>query len=65
MSRAVIQNSDYQSVDDAKAAAHLYFNERNAHFRDHPRRAGAKVWGKEPGPAKFSEFNNCKDPRFR
>jgi hypothetical protein len=25
----------------------------------------AKIWGKEPGPAKFSEFNNCKDPRFR
>jgi transposase len=65
MSRAVIQNSDYQSVDDAKAAVDRYFNERNAHFRDRPRRAGSKVWGKEPGPAKFSEFNNCKDPRFR
>jgi hypothetical protein len=65
MSRAIIQNSDYQSVDDAKAAVDRYFSERNAHFRDHPRRAGAKVWGKEHGPAKFSEFNNCKDPRFR
>ena len=59
MSRAVIQNSDYQSVDDAKAAIDRYFNERNAHFRDHPRRAGGKVWGKEPEPARFSEFNNC------
>jgi transposase len=65
MSRAVIQNSDYKSVDDAKAAIDLYFSERNAHFRDHPRRAGGKVWGKEPGPARFAEFNNCKDPRFR
>ena|ERR1700737_794892 len=55
----------YKSVDDAKAAIDRYFNERNAHFRDHPRRAGATVWGKEPGPARFSEFNNCKDPRFR
>jgi hypothetical protein len=64
MSRAIIQNSDYNSVDDAKAAIDRYFNERNAHFRDHPKRAGGKVWGKEPGPAKFSEFNNCKDPRF-
>ncbi len=45
MSRAVIQNSDYQSEDDAKAAVDRYFNERNAHFRDPPRRAGAKVWG--------------------
>jgi transposase len=65
MSRAIIHNSDYQSMDDAKAAIDRYFNERNVHFRNHPRRAGAKVWGKEPGPAKFSEFNNCKDPRFR
>jgi transposase len=65
MSRAIIQNSDYQSVDDAKAAIDRYFSERNAHFRDHPRRAGVKVWGKEPAPSKFSEFNNCKDPRFR
>src|ERR1700730_15564362 len=65
MSRAVIQNSDYKSVDDAKTAIDQYFTERNGHFRDHPRRAGAKVWGKEPGPTKFSEFNNCKDPRFR
>jgi len=64
MSRAIIQNSDYNSVDDAKTAIDRYFNERNAHFRDHPKRAGGKVWGKEPGPAKFSEFNNCKDPRF-
>jgi hypothetical protein len=63
MSRAVIQNSDYQSVDDAKAAVDQYFNERNAHFKDHPRRGWRE--GKEPGPAKFSEFNNCKDLRFR
>src|ERR1700688_1828262 len=34
-------------------------SERNAHFRDHPRRAGGKVWGKEPASCKFSEFNNC------
>jgi transposase len=64
MSRAIIQNSDYNSVDDAKTAIDQYFDERNAHFRNHPKRAGGKVWGKEPGPAKFSEFNNCKDPRF-
>jgi hypothetical protein len=64
MSRAIIENSDYNSVDDAKTAIDRYFNERNAHFKDHPKRAGGKVWGKEPGPAKFSEFNNCKDPRL-
>ena len=48
-----------------KAAIYRYFNERNVHFIDHPPRAGVKVWGKEPGPTKFSEWNNCKDPRFR
>jgi hypothetical protein len=48
-----------------KAAIDRYFNERNAHFMDYPQRAGVKVWGKEPGPSNFSEFNNCKDPRFR
>jgi transposase len=65
MSRAILHNSDYKSVEDAKAAIDRYFNERNAQFRDHPRRAGGKLWGKEPEPAKFSEFHNCKDPRFR
>jgi hypothetical protein len=53
MSRAIIQNSDYQSVDDAKAAVDRYFNERNAHFRDHPRRAGAKVWARTRGRPNF------------
>jgi transposase len=65
MSRAIIHNSDYQSVDEAKAAIDRYFGERNAHFKHHPRRAGEKVWGKEPAPSTFLEFNNCKDPRFR
>jgi transposase len=64
MARAIIHNSDYKSVDDAKAAIDRYFGERNAHFKINPRRAGGKVWGKERGPAAFSEFNNCKDPRF-
>ena len=65
MSRAIIHNSDYQSVDDAKAAIDRYFSERNARFRERPRRAGGKVWGKEPARSEFLEFNNCKDPRFR
>jgi transposase len=65
MARAIIHNSDYKSVDDAKAAIDEYFAGRNAHFRDHPRRAGKKLWGKEREPAVFSEGNNCKDPRYR
>jgi hypothetical protein len=45
MSRAVIQNSAYQSVDDAKAAVDRYFNEPNAHFKDHP----AAGWREDMG----------------
>jgi len=65
MARAIIHNSDYKSVDEAKAAIDRYFAERNDHFRRHPRRAGKKLWGKEREFAVFSEANNCKDPRYR
>jgi transposase len=65
MARAVIHNSNYASVDEAKAAIDKYFEERNTHFKDHPRRAGNKIWGAEHTLTKFSSFNNCKDPRFR
>ena len=65
MARAIIHNSDYKSVDEAKAAIDRYFAERNDRFQKHPRRAGKKIWGKEREPAVFSEANNCKDPRYR
>jgi len=65
MARAIIHNSDYKSVDEAKMAIDRYFAERNEHFRRQPRRAGKKIWGKEREPAVFSEANNCKDPRYR
>jgi transposase len=65
MARAIIQNSDYKSVDEAKVAVDRYFAERNAHFKLHPKRAGGKIWGNERTVAQFSESNNCKDPRFR
>ena len=65
MARAVIHNSDYRTVDAAKAAIDRHFEERNAHFALHPRRAGRKIWSKERELAAFSEANNCKDPRYR
>src|SRR6266567_433358 len=40
MARAIIHNSDYASVEAAKAAVDRYFAERNDHFQRHPRRAG-------------------------
>jgi hypothetical protein len=65
MAKAIIHNSNYKTLDDAKAAVDRYFVDRNAHFTQHPRRAGKKIWGKEREVAAFSEANNCKDPRYR
>ena len=65
MSKAIIHNSDYASVEECKKAIDLYFAERNHHFKENPKRAGNKIWGKEITPAEFSESNNCKDPRYR
>jgi hypothetical protein len=64
MSRAVIHNSDYASLDAAKNAIDLYFRERNEHFAGHPKRAGLKIWGKERVPCKFQQDQNCKDSRM-
>ena len=65
MARSIIHNSDYKTLDDAKAAIDRYFADRNAHFTLHPKRAGKKIWGKEREVSEFSLANNCKDPRYR
>jgi transposase len=65
MARAVIANSNYGSVDEARAAIERYIQDRNEKFRLSPKRAGRKIWGLEREPARFSASNNCKDPRYR
>ncbi len=65
MARAIIHNSDYKTLDDAKAAVDRYFADRNAHFVQNPKRAGRKISGQEREVTAFSEANNCKDPRYR
>ncbi|KAB0676033.1 IS630 family transposase [Aureimonas leprariae] len=65
MARAIVHNSDYGSVDEAKAAIDRYFEKRNAHFREHPQRAGRKIWGLERTPAVFSDAATFKDPAYR
>lgn len=65
MARSIIHNSDYGSVEEAKAAIDRHFADRNAHFLQHPKRAGQKIWGKERVAPVFSEANNCKDPYYR
>jgi transposase len=65
MARAVIHNSDYPSVDAARAAIDRYFVDRNQQVLDNPRRAGKCIWGDEHVPPAFSDSNNCKDPHWR
>jgi len=64
MARAVIANSNYASVEEARAAIERYVQERNEKFGCAPKRAGGKIWGMEREPARFSGSNNCKDPRY-
>ena len=42
MARAVIANSDYGSVQEARAAIERYIQDRNEKFRLSPKRAGKK-----------------------
>jgi transposase len=65
MAKAVIHNSDYESVESCKAAIDRYFAERNTYFKTNPRRAGRIIWGEEGMPSRFSPANNCKDPRYK
>jgi hypothetical protein len=55
MARAVLHSSNYESVDGCKKAIDRHFEERNQHFKENPKRAGNKIWGKEPTKAEFSE----------
>ena len=65
MARAIIHNSNYQCVEEAMKAIDRYFSERNQYFKENPKRAGNKIWGKERVATIFSESNNCKDPAYR
>lgn len=65
LATSVIHNSDYASLDEAKAAIDRYFVERNAHFLANPKRAGGDIWKNERVPSTFREGQNCKNARFR
>ncbi|WP_426671892.1 IS630 family transposase [Mucilaginibacter sp. McL0603] len=62
LARAVMHNSNYQSVDECKMAITKYFDERNAYFKRFPKRAGKMIWRSELVKSVFDESNNCKDP---
>jgi transposase len=64
IARAIIHNSDYESLEACKAAIDRYFAERNAFFKANPKKAGRMIWGKEGIPSRFSPANNCKDSKY-
>jgi len=63
LARAVIHNSNYDGLEDCKAAIDRHFMERNEYFKSHPKRAGNKIWGKEPVAPRFCETQKCRDRR--
>ena len=65
MAKGIIHNSNYQSVQECKQAIDLYFTERNDYFKENPKKAGNKIWGKELVKPIFSDNHNCKDPKWR
>jgi transposase len=61
MKRAVVHHSDYQSVVELKAAVSSHFVERNAFFKENPRRAGKKIWDVDF----FYDTNNLRSGNYR
>ena len=62
MARAIIHNSDYKSMDDAKAAIDRYFEERNAHFLQHPRAPAGKSGVRSASLPSFPRRTTAKTP---
>jgi len=65
MAKAIIHNSNYQSVDECKNAIDRYFDERNKIFIENPKRAGKNIWRQEVVEPVFKDSNTCKDPNYR
>ncbi|MFD0751285.1 IS630 family transposase [Mucilaginibacter calamicampi] len=59
LAKAVIHNSDYQSLEDCQSAIDMYFRERNEYFLANPKHAGKVIWGKEKVKTVFKETNHC------
>lgn len=60
LSEAIVKNSNYSSVDEAKNSINMYFEERNEYFKNNPGRAGNKIWGAEIVKPLFKQGHNCK-----
>jgi hypothetical protein len=56
MKRAVVHHSDYQSEAEMKSEISGHFVDRNAYFKENPKRAGKKIWEIDF----FLDYNNMK-----
>jgi transposase len=63
MAKAIIHNSDYESLEACKAAIDRHFSDRNDFFKMNPKKAGKMIWGQERVPSQFSPANDCKNPK--
>jgi len=61
MKRAVVHHSNYRDAPEMKKAISLHFTERNAHFRENPRRAGKQVWNIDF----FDDNENIRSGNYR
>ncbi len=65
LAKAVIHNSDYDSVEACMVAIDRHFAERNQYFLAQPKRAGKMIWGMERVKPIFDEANNCRYHNMR
>ena len=61
MKRAVIHHSDYKSDIEMKEAISCHFRDRNAFFKNNPKRVGKKIWQQEF----FSDFGSLPSGNYR
>ena len=61
LARAVIHNSDYADVAECQSVIDRYFEERNNHYLNNPKRAGHKIWGQEIVLPVFKETQHCRN----
>jgi hypothetical protein len=61
MKRAVIHHSDYKSDMEMKEAISCHFRDRNAFFKNNPKRVGKKIWQQEF----FSDFGSLPSGNYR
>jgi len=61
MKRAVVHHSDYESERQMKTAISEHFAERNAFFKENPKRAGKKIWDVDF----FQDTSNLRSGDYR